>query len=95
MPAPNPGNWVATSPLMFTVPAFKPNSIWLRGFAGKLYVPLRNSVCCGILRDGTTEESAALYPDWVVVDVCEKPYEANRHKTPVRKEYLLLAIIFS
>jgi hypothetical protein len=67
----------------------------LRGFAGKLYVPFMNSVCCGILREGIIDESDALYPDWEVVDVCEKPYEANRHKTPVRKEYLLLAIIFN
>ncbi|GAA4325178.1 hypothetical protein GCM10023184_12950 [Flaviaesturariibacter amylovorans] len=53
-----------------------------------------NSECCGILREGITVES--LTPDLPtpVVDpvVCAKPYDANRHKEPVRKEYFLLAI---
>jgi hypothetical protein len=33
-----------------------------------------------------TDESITSYPVW------EKPYDANRHRIPVRKEYFLLAI---
>jgi hypothetical protein len=56
------------------------------GFAGKLYVPFMNSVCCGKLLDGTIEESAGSYL------TCEKLITTNRQNKPVKRKYFLLAI---